>query len=147
MPRSGGHHPRTVLEELLWQCNYTYEELAGQFVRRAREAGENATITPRHLARLAHGERAGARPNPSTGRGLETMFGLPVDELLAPWVPGSGHPGSSLTTVAASGLAATQQGADVAALRVDEEGNVWAEVNRRTVLVGSLAAMLGVAGV
>src|SRR3954451_22861091 len=89
MARSSGHDPRTVLEHLLSQSNYTYEELAVRFVKRARADGESATITPRHLARLAHGERAGAGTNPSTGRVLESLFGRPVDELLSPWAPGT----------------------------------------------------------
>lgn len=79
--------PRTVLEHLLWQQDRTYEELANDFLACARNIGENATISARHLARLARGERSGAGTNPATRRVLQKMFGRTIDDLLKPWAP------------------------------------------------------------
>src|SRR5215210_4531845 len=44
---------------------------------------ERATLSPRHLRRLASGERSGTTP--VTRRVLQRMFGQPVDQLLLPW--------------------------------------------------------------
>ena len=128
MAGPGDREPRTVLEHLLRQQDRTYAELAGDFEKLARMAGERATISPRHLARLARGERAGAGTNPTTRRVLQKMFGRSMEELLAPWSPAASAP--------------VVETSDGVTLRVDEEGNVWAQVDRRTVLVGSLAALL-----
>lgn len=78
--------PRTVLEHLLWTQDRTYEELANDFDRLARDLGEKATMSPRHLRRLASGERSGTTP--VTRRVLQTMFGRPVVDLLQPWTEG-----------------------------------------------------------
>jgi hypothetical protein len=51
-----------VLEHLLWREDHTYEEMAARFEQAARSLGEQATITPRHLRRLASGERTGTTP-------------------------------------------------------------------------------------
>ncbi|WP_245922775.1 XRE family transcriptional regulator [Paractinoplanes atraurantiacus] len=48
---------------------------------------ERATISARHLARLARGERGTAGATPATRRALQALFGVPLDELLRPWVP------------------------------------------------------------
>ena len=75
--------PRTVLEHLLRQKDRTYEELAADFDRLALQLGERATLSPRHLRRLATGERVGT--NPVTRRVLQRMFDRPTGELLQPW--------------------------------------------------------------
>lgn len=75
--------PRTVLEHLLWQRDQTYDELTDEFETLARKAGEQATLTTRHLRRLAKGERANC--NPVTRRTLQAMFGRPLEELLRTW--------------------------------------------------------------
>lgn len=80
-PQSRAAVPRTVLEQVLWGQEYTYEELAGRFEEVANRLGEKATITPRHLRRLAAGERPSATP--ATRRVLQAMFGCPVDRLLS----------------------------------------------------------------
>lgn len=80
--------PRTVLEYLLWEQDRTYEELAADFDRLAEELNERATLSPRHLRRLASGERSGTTP--VTRRVLQRMFGRPTEDLLQPW-NGSGH--------------------------------------------------------
>jgi hypothetical protein len=81
--------PRTLLEELLRRQDYTYEEVAARFEALAREIGESATLTSRHLRRLASGERSGTTP--VTRRVLQAMFGFTAHELLTPWqsVPGN----------------------------------------------------------
>ncbi len=86
---TGGNRrtPRTVLEHLLIGQDRTYEEAAREFVALARRLGESATITPRHLGRLARGERSGPGTTPATRRVLQAMFGQPVDALLQPWPP------------------------------------------------------------
>ncbi len=77
--------PRTVLEHLMWQQDRTYEEAAAQFIATARAMNERATISARHLARLARGERESARTTPATRRVLQRMFGRHADDLLRPW--------------------------------------------------------------
>lgn len=74
--------PRTVLEQILRGDDHTYEEISVRFDLLARKLGESATITARHLRRLASGERTGTTP--VTRRVLQAMFGLPIDQLLAP---------------------------------------------------------------
>jgi hypothetical protein len=76
---AGRYSPRTVLAHLIQRRNQTYSEIVAEFV----ELG--GTITERHLRRLASGERAGTTPQ--TRRTLQRMFGKPVEELLAPYVP------------------------------------------------------------
>lgn len=78
--------PRTTLEYLLLQQDRTYEETAAAFVKLAGELGEPATISARHLGRLARRERGHVGMTPATRRVLQAMFGRPVDELLRPWV-------------------------------------------------------------
>ncbi|MEU9282742.1 hypothetical protein [Streptomyces sp. NPDC048341] len=78
-----GQDPRTVLELLLSQQPKTYEEIARDFGVLARKMGEDATLTARHLRRLASGQRSGV--NPVTRRVLQMMFGKPLEELLSPW--------------------------------------------------------------
>jgi len=74
-----------MLEHLLLQQDRTYEEAAKDFLVLARSLGESATISSRHLARLARGERSGAGTNPATRRVLQKMFDRTIDELLRPW--------------------------------------------------------------
>jgi hypothetical protein len=83
---------RTVLEYLLWREDHTYEEMAARFEQVALGLGERATITPRHLRRLASGERTGTTP--VTRRVFQSMFGQPIDLLLAPWT-GQNDPAAS----------------------------------------------------
>ena len=80
--RADGGAPATVLEHLLRQRDQTYEEIAGDFLRIAQEMGEQATMSVRHLRRLARGQ-AGAC-TPVTRRVLQAQFGQPLAELLRP---------------------------------------------------------------
>jgi tetratricopeptide (TPR) repeat protein len=93
--------PRTVLEHLVRQSSRTFEETSEEFTRVAVELGVDATLGPRHLRRLAAGERSGVRPQ--AHRVLQEMFGHSADVLFAPWTPeaaaritgepeGAGHP-------------------------------------------------------
>lgn len=74
--------PRTQLEYLLWQRDQTYDEVVAEFTKLARTLGEPATLTSRHLRRLASGERHGVTP--VTRRVLQVMFGRPAEDLLTP---------------------------------------------------------------
>ena len=78
-----GDVARTQLEYLLWREERSYSEMAAQFEAVARSLGEQATITDRHLRRLASGERQSATP--VTRRVFQAMFGQPLDVLLGPW--------------------------------------------------------------
>lgn len=89
MAGPGEREPRTLLEYLLRQQDRTYEETASEFLRLAVTLGESATISPRHLGRLARGERVGARTNPATRRVLQRMFDRTINDLLGPWIPRS----------------------------------------------------------
>lgn len=81
--RTDAGEPRTVLESLLRQRDQTYEEVAEEFGAHAGRLGEHATITARHLRRLASGERQDCTP--VTRRVLRSMFGLELPDLLRPW--------------------------------------------------------------
>ena len=75
--------PRTVMEQMLRGMDRTYEEIAADFEALARSLGERGvTISPRHLRRLASGERVGTTP--ATRRVLQALFGASVDDLLSP---------------------------------------------------------------
>jgi hypothetical protein len=95
-PGRGSGTPRTLLEHLLWQQARTYDEVAADFNATAVRAGERATISARHLRRLASGQRTGTTP--VTRRVLQAMFGRPIDELLHP--PGRAVPGPAGLTAA-----------------------------------------------
>jgi hypothetical protein len=86
----GRQQPRTLLEQLIRQREATYEEQVRDFERLARHLEEPATLTVRHLQRLASGERSGDRANPSTRRVMREFYGHPLNVLLG---PPSGHDG------------------------------------------------------
>lgn len=81
---SGRQPPRTLLERLIREREATYEEQVRAFEKLARELREPATLTVRHLQRLASGERSGERANPSTRRVMRELYGHPLDTLLGP---------------------------------------------------------------
>lgn len=94
----GSPTPRTLLEFLIRQREQTYVEIAADFVQTARRLGERgATLSARHLRRLASGERLSAMP--LTRRVLREMFGRSAEELFGPYVaqpepvtlPGQSH--------------------------------------------------------
>ncbi|MEU5262441.1 NUDIX domain-containing protein [Amycolatopsis sp. NPDC021455] len=80
--------PRTLLEQLIWERRQTFEEFAEFAEKFAREHDEPGTLSVRHLGRLVAGAHPDGRPlgavRPATARLLERIFGLSIDELLAP---------------------------------------------------------------
>lgn len=81
-------HGPTMLSTLLRERGVTAEEFSEQANRYARQHGIDATLSPRHVHRLASGRRADGRPlgpvRLGTRRLLEEMLGIPVDRLLKP---------------------------------------------------------------
>ncbi|GDY33717.1 hypothetical protein [Gandjariella thermophila] len=81
---------RTVLEQKIKERRQTLEEFAEYAETFAREHDEPGTLSVRHLQRLIAGHGPKGRPlgplRPATARLLERIFGLSVDELLAPAV-------------------------------------------------------------
>lgn len=86
--RNSGEVPRTVLEQKIWERNETLTEFVNYADRFARQVGERGTLSERNLKRLLAGRaQDGApisQPRPATARLLERIFGIGVDELLAP---------------------------------------------------------------
>lgn len=78
---------RTVLEQRIWERRLTLEEFVQEAEQYAREHREPGTLGLRHLQRLVAGRRSGDEPlghvKASTARLLESMLGVPVDELLS----------------------------------------------------------------
>lgn len=81
--RAGPRLPRTLLEHLIKQRDATYEEQVAAFEKAARALGEPATMSVRHLQRLAAGQRTG-HATPTTRRVLRQIYGYGIDELLGP---------------------------------------------------------------
>ena len=83
-----GRPPRTVLEQMIRERRQTFEEFARFAEQFAGEHGEPGTLSARHLQRLVTGRRPDGRPlgsvRPATARLLERIFGIGIDELLAP---------------------------------------------------------------
>lgn len=86
--RTDGGTPQTVLEYLLWQRDATYEELAKEFLELSEKLGETATMSARHLRRLAKGQAE--NPTPVTRRVLQAMFDRPFPELVRPYADRDG---------------------------------------------------------
>ncbi|HEY0692817.1 MAG TPA: hypothetical protein VGD71_27720 [Kribbella sp.] len=82
---------RTLLEQKIRERRQTFEEFAEYAEVFAREHNQPGTLGVRHLQRLAAGHGPGGRPlgtvRPATARLLERIFGVSVDELLAPPPP------------------------------------------------------------
>lgn len=79
---------RTLLERKIWERRMTLEEFVEYAETFAREHGEAGTLGVRHLQRLIAGRKPSGEPlspvKPVTARLLESIFGVDVDELLAP---------------------------------------------------------------
>jgi hypothetical protein len=79
---------RTVLELKIRERRQTFEEFAEYADTYARDHREPGTLSVRHLQRLAAGYRRNGEPlgpvRPATARLLEAIFGLSIDQLLAP---------------------------------------------------------------
>ncbi|MCH7229982.1 hypothetical protein L0U85_03780 [Glycomyces sp. L485] len=77
--------PRTMLEALLRSRDTaTYRDVIDEFDSVAKSLGARATMSPRHLMRIAAGE-CGA--SPQVRRVLQKMFGRPAEDLLVPMEP------------------------------------------------------------
>lgn len=74
--------PRTLLERLIAEGPYTWNELEERFAEHARALGDRVSVSWRQLQRIAAGEIA--RPRPAVARVLADLFGHPIDELLGP---------------------------------------------------------------
>jgi len=81
--REPGQAPRTLLEKLIKEREATYEEQTAAFEKLARALNEPATMSVRHLQRLAAGQRTATHATPSTRRVMRQLFGHGLDELLA----------------------------------------------------------------
>ncbi|WP_238597998.1 transcriptional regulator [Saccharothrix sp. ALI-22-I] len=79
---------RTLLEQKIWERRMTLEEFAEYAEMFARKHGEVGTIGVRHLQRLIAGRKPSGEPlspvKPVTARLLESIFGIGIEELLAP---------------------------------------------------------------
>lgn len=79
---------RTLLEQLIWERRLTFEEFVEFAEDFAKEHDEPGTLSVRHLGRLVAGAYPDGRPlgpvRHATARLLERIFGLSIDELLAP---------------------------------------------------------------
>lgn len=79
---------RTLLEQKIWERRQTFEEFAEYAEVFARNNKESGTLSVRHLQRLVAGRGPKGQPlslpRPATVRLLEHIFGLGIDELLAP---------------------------------------------------------------
>ncbi|WP_300007467.1 hypothetical protein [Pseudonocardia sp.] len=75
---------RTLLEQRIWDREATYEEQVAEFMALARKLNEPATLSVRHLQRLAAGQRSGERATPSTRRVMRQLYGNSLDDLLGP---------------------------------------------------------------
>ena len=73
--------PRTLLEKLLREDDYTLEETCNRFDKLARELNEPATLSIRQLQRWIAGTVDSARP--ASRRVAAQLWGRPFDELLA----------------------------------------------------------------
>jgi hypothetical protein len=82
---------RTLLEQKIRERRLTLEEFVEFAAGFAHEHDEPGTLGVRHLQRLITGRGPGGRPlgpvRPATARLLESIFGVTIDELLAPPTP------------------------------------------------------------
>lgn len=118
---------RTLLEQRIWEREATYEEQVTEFMTLARKLKEPATLSVRHLQRLAAGQRSGDRATPSTRRVMREMFGHSLDELLGPPEP------ASTAVVATTRPAELQPDARLltaAAARQSLDFAAWADADR-----------------
>lgn len=108
MPPTKQRAPRTLLEALIWSRRETIEEFSAAATRYAIENGLSATLSPRHVQRLAAGHRPDGHAlgpvRAATRHLLESMLGYTIDELLsvprmpAAWKISPGKAGYDLLT-------------------------------------------------
>ena len=89
---AGSSQPRTVLEQLIREDGRSYDRLAAEFDDLARRRGIDATISSKHLQRLARRERSHESCRPGTRKAFEEMWGRRFGELFTePVVTGDGN--------------------------------------------------------
>jgi len=131
---------RTVLEQKIRERRQTFEEFAEYTESFACQHSEPGTISLRHLQRLA----AGRGPNgkalgpvrPATARLLETIFGLSIDELLAP-------PDQGAVLTAPAHLIQTGDGLAVVCGWLDERAGWPSGTSQRQVMSQLASAITG----
>ncbi len=74
----------TFLHWLIEHENWTMAAAADKFQQIAREARIDATMSERHLRRIARRKEQDGMPSASTRRVLSLMFSRPIEELLSP---------------------------------------------------------------
>lgn len=93
-----GPSVRTVLEQKIRERRLSLREFVEFVERFAREHNEPGTLSFRHLQRLVAGRQPDGAPlgppRPATARLLERIFGMSIDELLAPPTTGQPHFGT-----------------------------------------------------
>jgi 8-oxo-dGTP diphosphatase len=86
--RDEGQSARTVLEQKIRERRLTLREFVEFVETFAREHNEAGTLSFRHLQRLVAGRQPDGSPlgplRPATARLLERIFGMSINELLAP---------------------------------------------------------------
>ncbi len=122
--------PRTLLEQLVRQREATYEEQIREFEELARRLGEPATLSVRHLQRLASGERSGDRSTPSVRRVLRQLYGHPLEELLGPPAPAPARTASSLAIAQAPAAGPDPRLLTTTAARASLEFAAWADADQ-----------------
>lgn len=73
---------RTLLEKIVRESRWTIEETCHAYERMARKMNENATLSPRQLARWLRGDVGQARP--VAQRVAERFWGRPFEDLVSP---------------------------------------------------------------
>lgn len=81
------HEPRTRLEQLAWEKHLSPADFATAFATQAQGLRENAAVSRSQAKRWLGGQ--GGHPHPASRRVLEAWFGLTVQELFGPPLPGS----------------------------------------------------------
>lgn len=147
----GSRHRHTLLSELLHERGLTAEEFSEQANRYAREHCIDATLSARHVNRLASGERADGRPlgpvRPGTKRLLEMMLNVPVDKLLKPVAtpaPETGNWSSEAVELRARIMSGRRVDRETVSL-LQEKLNLTRVIDRRlgcTTLLGELRAQI-----
>lgn len=75
--------PRTLLELLVRERNWSYQDFCDAYARTARELDLTLSVSPQHAGRW-FGAKLKGTPYPSQCRVLERMFGVDVPALLSP---------------------------------------------------------------
>jgi hypothetical protein len=130
--------PNPVLRRIReYERHESREEFARAVLSKASELGESGlACDARLVGRWEDGDVS--RPRPIYQRVLSVLLNRPFEEL--------GFGGCAIALPSPRQNAADLP-SETISLRMDEEGQVWAEMNRRSFVVGSVAALLQAGGV